>query len=328
MKAPELTKEQQDWLDTKLEGFNCIYVGIHGSWLYGLNREGSDIDIKAIYMPSKHDILRGKAIKTYNYKNDELDIEIEVKSISSFLRSAESCDTNCIDLLHAPEEMSLKTTELWGDMKQYRSGMYAKNMKGIVGYIKTHSKKYTNKIDRLNEMKQLLSFINFNQDESHTPANTVMGVANLFSSSSCKYIKVVKLVKDGEQQYLEVCGKKYIFTLGVSQLKEALEVEINRYGKRSNDGLGKGLDTKSLSHALRVLLQLKEIITTKDLQFPLKHAEYVKAVKLGEVTDVKEVLNKIDTLYDECMELLAVSDFPEDVDIIEMFNILEEYYFG
>ena len=323
-----VNKEQHAWLQEKLKDFNCIYVGIHGSVLYGLDHEGSDIDIKAIYMPSKHDILRGKAIKTYNYKNDELDIEIEVKSISSFLRSAESCDTNCIDLLHAPEEMSLKTTELWGDMKQYRSGMYAKNMKGIVGYIKTHSKKYTNKIDRLNEMKQLLSFINFNQDESHTPANTVMGVANLFSSSSCKYIKVVKLVKDGEQQYLEVCGKKYIFTLGVSQLKEALEVEINRYGKRSNDGLGKGLDTKSLSHALRVLLQLKEIITTKDLQFPLKHVEYVKAVKLGEVTDVREVLNKIDTLYDECMELLADSDFPEEVDITEMFNVLEEYYFS
>lgn len=327
MEAPKLTKEQQKWLDSKTENFDCIYIGIHGSHLYGLNREGSDIDIKAVYMPSKHDILRGHAIKTYNYKNDEFDIEVEIKSISSFLRSAESCDTNCIDLLHAPEEMALKTTEIWGSLKYYRSGMYAKNMRGIVGYIKTHSKKYTNKIDRLKEMTDLLMHINLSE-KSNLQTVKDLSTCEGFKKQKYKYIKPVNSVKEGEQQYLEVCGKKYIFTWGISQLKLALENEIARYGKRSNDGVGKGLDTKSLSHALRVLVQLKEIITTKDLTFPLKEAEYVKAVKMGEITDVVEVLNKIDTVYDECMELLAASNFPEDVDITEMFNILEEYYFG
>ena len=42
------------------------------------------------------------------------------------------------------------------ELKSYKSDLYAKNMKGIVGYIKTHAKKYSNKIDRLNEMKSVL----------------------------------------------------------------------------------------------------------------------------------------------------------------------------
>lgn len=324
MKVPELTVEQRDWLGEKISDKDLIYMGIHGSHLYGLNREGSDIDVKAIYIPSAKQLVRGEAIKTYNYKNDELDIEIEIKSLPSFLRSASSCDTNCIDLLHAPREMALFNTIMWEEIKAVRSGMYAKNMKGIMGYIKTHVKKYTNKIDRLNEMKDLLNFIETNYEAF----NIVMDVANTFTSDKCKYIKVVNSVKEGEQKYLEVCGKKYIFTWSVVQLKDALEVEINRYGKRSNKGADKGIDSKSLSHALRVLIQLKEIITTNDLQFPLRDAEYVKAVKLGEVTDVSEVLDKIDTLFDECMELLEESELPEEVDVSSMEKIAENYYFS
>lgn len=325
MAVPELTEEQRDWLRTKTSGKDLAYMGIHGSYLYGLEREGSDIDIKAIYLPSAKQLVRGEALKTYNYKNEELDIEIEIKSLPSFLRSAESCDTNCIDLLHAPEEMSLLTTPLWDKLKSYRSSMYAKNMKGIVGYIKTHSKKYTNKIDRLNEMKALLSHIKVYYEDYET----IGAVAKDFVNNvNYKYIKIVESVVDGEQKYLEVCGKKYIFTWSINQLKEAMETEINRYGKRSNKGLDRGIDSKSLSHALRVLVQLKEIVTTKDLKFPLKDADYVLAVKLGEVTDLTVVLNKIDTLYEECMLLLENSDLPDEVDISLMEKVVEDYYFN
>lgn len=323
MTVPELTAEQRDWIGEKTLDKNLIYMGIHGSHLYGLNREGSDIDIKAIYLPSAKQLVRGEALKTYNYKNDDLDIEIEVKSLPSFLRSAASCDTNCVDLLHAPKEMSLFSAIMWEDMKSLRSGMYAKNMKGIVGYIKTHSKKYTNKIDRLNDMKSLLCYVNLYLFEF----KTIMDVGCGFKSSSYNYINCVENTKEGEQPYLEVCGKKYPLSWDISKLKCALEVEINRYGERSNNGADKGIDSKSLSHALRVLLQLKEIITTRDLKFPLKNAEYVKAVKLGEITDVTEVLDKIDTLYEECMVLLYESDLPEEVDISGMEEIVESYYF-
>lgn len=46
----------------------------------------------------------GQGTKTHSYKNDELNIEIEVKTISSFLNSAKSCDTNVVDMLHTPKE--------------------------------------------------------------------------------------------------------------------------------------------------------------------------------------------------------------------------------
>ena len=133
---------------------------------------------------------------------------------------------------------------------------------------------------------------------------------------------------DHEQKYLEVCGKKYIHTWEVKQLTDALHKEIARYGKRTGDGETKGLDTKSLSHALRVLVQLKELVIERNITFPLKDAEYIKAVKRGFVTDVDEVMGKIHELYEECMGLLEQSDLPEQSDLSVMFKSLEKYYFG
>lgn len=324
MNIPPLMADQHRWLNKTLEPFldKLVYVGYHGSHLYGLDHSGSDIDVKAVYLPSKEDLILGNSLKTHNKKNDDLGIEIEIKSLSSFLKSAGSCDTNCVDLLHTPDQAIIFKSTLWMELREHRSGLYAKNMKGIIGYIKTHAKKYTNKIDRLLEMNLLLELC-----ESNLECKTISELCDKVDISKYKYIDKVTLVADHEQQYLEVCGKKYIFTWGIDQLISAMQQEINKYGKRSNEGLGKGMDTKSLSHAVRVLYQLREIILTRDIKFPLKDADYIKSIKLGEVP-IEEVMSKIDELYEECTELLRESDLPEEVDLYEMYQIIIDFYFN
>ena len=151
-----LTLEQEKWLDQKVKDKDVIFMSVHGSQLYGLSSETSDYDVKAIYCPSKEDLLMGRALKTYNLKNDDLNIELELKSISSFLKSALSCDTNCIDLLFTPQEYILYDSLLWRNMRHHRKSILSQDMKGIIGYIKTHTHKYTNKIDRFDEISKLL----------------------------------------------------------------------------------------------------------------------------------------------------------------------------
>lgn len=328
-KAPELSDEQKEWLDVKLQGFaNLVYVGFHGSHLYGLDREGSDIDVKAIYLPTMDELIEGSALKTHNYKNDDLDIEIEIKSLSSFIRSCKTADTNCVDLLHSPDEMAIFSSEMWENLVKERTSLYAKNMKGIIGYIKVHTHKYTSKLDRLAEMRALLDTTNAILVSDKKATVKTVAESSEVTDASFKYIDSITLVKDGEQQYLEVCGKKYIYTWSAEDLRLKLLFEIARYGKRSKSGLEHGLDTKSLSHALRVLLQLREIIKERSLTFPLRDAGFVKAVKLGEITDVNLVMAKIDMLYEECMQLIEESDLKEDIDITPMFSFIKKYYLG
>lgn len=144
--------------------------------------------------------------------------------------------------------------------------------------------------------------------------------------SSAKYTKSVELVEKGTQQYLEVCGKKYIYTWSVNQLVEALEKEINRYGQRTETGVNSGLDGKSLSHAMRVLYETKEILEYNTVTFPLTNAQEIKDIKTGVNTDLPNILNTIDKLYDECIELINNSDLPEHTNISEMIRVVIDYY--
>ncbi len=138
--------------------------------------------------------------------------------------------------------------------------------------------------------------------------------------------KAVELVEKGTQQYLEVCGKKYIYTWSVNQLVEALEKEINRYGQRTETGVNSGLDSKSLSHALRVLYETKEILEHNTVTFPLTNAQEIKDIKTGVNTDLPNILKTIDKLYDECIELMNNSYLPEQTDISDMIKVMVDYY--
>lgn len=319
-----LNGSQIDWVAEQLQPYkrDLVVVSLHGSHLYGLDREGSDVDIKAVYLPSFQDLLLGESIKTINKKNDELNIEIEIKSLPSFLKSAKSCDTNCIDMLWTPNEMLLSNSSVWEDIQSNRQGLLSKNMKGLIGYIKTHTHKYSNKIQRYQELVDLNAML------SRCDMNKTIEqeVARYVENTDYKYIKIVKVVSDHEQTYLEVCGKKYILSWECKLLKEALDTEIKRYGKRTKNGDKKGLDCKSLSHALRVLVELEELIVEKNITFPLKDSEFLKKVKVGEITDEQVVIDEIDNRFERVMELLEESDLPAEGSINAMLNLLEECY--
>lgn len=332
---PELTKQQRQWVAEQVEGYDCIYLGFYGSHLYGVSTETSDIDLKAVYLPKASSIFNKDIFRSINKKNKELDIEIELKSIFSFINSCSVSDTNCIDMLHSPNEMALLSSEMWQELKALRKSLYAKNMKGLIGYIKTQSKKYTNKIDRFKEMQSLLDHLErvVVLGEEDPYIEDFVNILKKENNFSYKHITSVtkptplKFGTDIDHSYLDVCGKKYIYTWKVSFLKDALQKEIKRYGERTLEGAGKGLDTKSLSHALRVLLQVKEIVETNDLNFPLKEKDIILKVKQGNITDLEEIFTMIDYLYDSCMNDLQRSDLPDQVDVTDMKEIVLKYYF-
>lgn len=313
MVVPRLTKEQRDWLESVVNDFDIIYLGLYGSHVYGLSRPESDIDIKGVYLPSIQNILLGKDNTPISKKNEELNIEVELKPIGSFLNSAKACDTNVMDMLHTPSQFWISFSPLWYDFVVHRADLYAKNMKGLVGYIKTHAAKYGNKIERLSEIKELLVLT-----EQYSDTQRISDLCKDHSFSDYKYVESILFTgrQDMEEQpYLEVCGKKYITTWSIAELKTALNREANRYGKRSNTGLDNGLDTKSLSHALRVLIQLHEIVTEGTMTLPLKDPSYVLAVKQGQITSAEEIMNKIDSLYDECMVAIESSGLQDEPNI-------------
>ena len=65
MKKEEIFKELSNYKKILEEkGYNVIYIGLYGSQNYNLDDEKSDIDVKAIIMPTLHDIIFRKVTST------------------------------------------------------------------------------------------------------------------------------------------------------------------------------------------------------------------------------------------------------------------------
>lgn len=319
---PHLTQEQTQWLSEKVEGLDLIYLGLYGSKIYGLATPTSDTDIKGVYIPTHTELLLGHT-KTYQFKNEELNIECEVKPIGGFLNSAQACDTNCLDMLYTPQQYWICYHSVWGELVALKHKLIAKNMKGLVGYVKSHSAKYSSKIDRLLELKDLKVLI----DNLFKQGNvwTVQDLIDNNDLSKFKYIKPVLFAgrKDmKEQPYLEVIGKKYITTWSLQELERAVENIINDYGTRTNKGLETKQDTKALSHSLRVLYQMRSLVKTGDLKFPLDNVDFIMAVKQGKIEDTQVIMNEIDSVFDECMLSLEQSNLQEEPDISGMLDVV------
>lgn len=324
-----INEAQLLFLKDKLSKYNLACVTVHGSTLYGLNHAESDVDIKAVYLPSKVDLLMGNSLKNFNYKNDDLGVEIEIKSLPSFITSLGKCDTNCLDMIHTSDNMTLLSTPLWEGIRSLRSCVYAKNMKGILGYIRTHTHKYSNKIQRLEELTKLQNFLS-SFDTSVDIKNYSLKQSCLskwLDSNSLKYIKLGTIHSDHEQEFLEVCGKKYTMTWSVETVLDAVSAEIKRYGKRTNSGSDVGMDLKALSHALRALVEVEDLVVNREISFPLKEVELVRKVKFGGMV-LDEIIELIEQRFDKVNELIDQSDLPEFNDLTPMLNILEGHYFG
>lgn len=202
-------------------------------------------------------------------------------------------------------------------------------MKGLVGYVKSHSAKYSHKIDRLLELKELKVLI----DNSFKQGNAwaVQDFIAHTDLSKFKYIKPVLFAgrKDmKEQPYLEVIGKKYIVTWSLHELERAVDNIINDYGTRTNKGLETKQDTKALSHSLRVLYQMRSLVKTGDLKFPLDNVDFIMAVKQGKIEDTQVIMDEIDSVFDDCMSSLEQSDLQEEPDISGMLDVVAGYVFS
>jgi len=85
------------------------------------------------------------------------------------------------------------------------------------------------------------------------------------------------------------------------------------------------VDFKALSHSVRVIFEVEELLTDGFITFPLKERQFVKEVKEGK-TPVDVVMFFVNTKLDSVKENLDNSDLPERSNR-ETMNWLELFFF-
>jgi hypothetical protein len=113
---------------------------------------------------------------------------------------------------------------------------------------------------------------------------------------------------------LRLCGKLHEGTIHMEEFARRVGADMGRFGERAREAeRNHGMDLKALSHALRALMQIEELLTTGTIRFPLKRREELVAVKEGQIdrdeveSRILKYLDAVDALR-EAAPFLGVQD--------------------
>ena len=290
-------------LQEHLESNTLIYLSPAGSHLYGLNTENSDLDFKGIYIPSKEDVILKRDKDEINVEINIEDKKVEVKlfSIYKFIKLCSKADTNALDLLfsysskfekYIPEiyienETKYKLIEY---IYEYANLLIdTSRLENPITYAYKQAEKYSKKGVYVKILDSLIELV---QDKIDSGCTSVQDIIP-FIQIDGKNLRIDELDNKGKiEKYLFVCGVQHQFNLSLNTFSDRLWDKLDNYSSRSLQACrDEGNDWKALSHALRILSQVKELYETGDIIFPLKNKEFILKVKLGQVS--REEVNKI-----------------------------------
>ena len=295
--------------------FKCLA----GSYLYGTNSENSDKDYKGVFLPNINDLILGNAPKHYtsttgslNERNSSDDIDETYYSLHYFLELAAKGDTNAIDILFAytNKDAVIIDTPIWNKIIENIDKILTKNVKAYLGYCKSQAQRYSIKGDKLKNYSKFEKFCEkyHNKKDEHGAPETLFNCLNIeYSNDSYPNIIGKSMIPSpgervkigfsgktefnfGDHCYFETALNKESF-ITISDVKFQLndsikssyhkvQKVISSYGKRAEAAANdNGVDWKAISHCVRVLLQVEELLTSNKITFPLKDVDFVKSIK-------------------------------------------------
>lgn len=312
-------------LPKNLPSVDLIVLMKYGSHLYGTNTPESDTDYKGVYMPSKEDMFLGKIKKVLppkekkkeeGEKNTKEDVDIQLYSLQYFIKLACEGQTVALDMLHAPNNMLLTTSSIWGNITGLKHLFYTKNLNAFIGYAQGQAAKYGIKGSRLNVALKVMNIITEKMHKSiHIDQPiTLSHIWEKLPITEHSYF--VENTKDPNIKQYQINGKILQHTMKLQYAYDILLNYYEQYGERARlASENKNIDWKAVSHALRAAYQVEEILTEKTITFPLKQADWLKKVKSGKL-DYKTVVSiELEKMIEKCKKLSEESDLPEVVDV-------------
>lgn len=296
-----------------------IFKNLSGSYLYGTNGDNSDKDYKGVFLPDLNDLILGKAPKHYTFstgssvdKNTAYDVDETYYSLQYFLDLAAKGDTNAIDILFAytNKDAVIETSPIWNEIIQNIDKILTKNVKAYLGYCKSQCVKYSIKGDKLKNYSTFEKFCEkyLHQKDEHGALETLHNCLNIeYSNDDFPNIMNKAIIpppgerfklgfnKDTEfnfgnhcyietaqnkESYLTISDVKFQLNDSIKSAYHKVQKVIASYGKRAEAAANEnGVDWKAISHCVRVLLQVEELLTKGKITFPLKDADFVKSIK-------------------------------------------------
>jgi hypothetical protein len=322
-------------------GASVIYITKSGSKLYGTDNEFSDTDFKGLFIPSKESVLLKQDINSYTRdtntkkeKNSTEDIDFTIHSLYAFFNQLSKSETGAVDVLFSmfrEDTIMFQDKEIIDKIRKEYKVFLNKNMKSFIGYALGQTKKFGIKGARYDELDKFIDFTKMIPDylEGAKLGTLFTGIKEYISTNKLQYIKFVMApgprVQGGRQddiEYVSVLGKLFSATVTIDYFIDRVTKLYDQFGNRTKTvaQTASKTDFKALSHSLRIAEEVKELLQTEFIKFPLENADYIREIKEGK-HDTQEVIDQVSDVLDEVDILLLESKLPEETDneILDVF---------
>jgi len=270
-----------------------------GSHLYGTNNINSDEDYAGIFLePIDYLLSPFKSIeevdfsikdKLENGKNSKEAIDEKYYSFKKFIKLAYNCNPNILEMLFINKENLIQSSPIYELITSNKELFLSDTIfKKFFGYATAQERKmYTTSENYL----RLIKFYEIIKDKDKKL--TLLDIEDEIKNNNF-YIFKKKLENDRVDFYLKV-NESITFPLNITIKKvlDSVEEIINLQSYRKDFILSKGYDFKFGSHVVRILEECFELVTTKNLIFPLQDSELIKRIKEGEmdIENLKRIIH-------------------------------------
>lgn len=307
-------------IDATLGGRRLLFAAHHGSRLYGTATPQSDIDIRAVFVPTATEILTGRIDFSLdnNPQKRKLglgDIDITAFSYARFLTLLGKFDVNAVEMLFAsaPTNPALLVCDTPA-MDQVRAQAHALigmagsspigHARSVVGAMAPDQEEY---VEAFEAGLQALKAARDAAGNDSTRLYQCPGLLTALRAmprtafQAQRHASATFLLEEDIDPAILAAGRWPHHTLFIKMadrmvpttmtLREAitvLEKPLNRMrgeqATRRARQEGTPVHTKDLYHAIRILTQYVEIQRTGRLVFPRPNADTLAAIRTGAIT--------------------------------------------
>lgn len=263
-------------------GRNTILLALGGSHAYGMEKEGSDLDVRGIALNSRADILLGTDFaQVAEPKTDTV-----VYSSGKMMELLSKCNPNTIELLGCRPEHYLYLSDIGRELLEHRKMFLSKLcIHTFAGYAGSQLRRLENKSLRLSGQAQR---------EGHI-LNSIRNAQYEFKTKYFAYtdgdirLYLDHAVQEGYESeiFMDLCLKHYPLRdwAGMWNEMKSIVSSYQGVGRRNEKAMSREKLGKHMGHLLRLymmcidLLEKEEIITYRekehDLLMQIRNGEFL-----------------------------------------------------
>ena len=302
--------------------FRGVYIPNLDDIILHKDKDEINEELEITYQPPQPTSPDGMCTLAVFIKPKTVKVDVKIFSLQKFIQLCSKADTNALDLLFSLKTSAHHQWKYEGLVKNVQEEMKyplrfiydnrdklinTDRMQSPCEYAHKQATKYGLKIERYNAIKSVLDKTKLvlaqEYDEKLVVGDLFNRIADLCDD---KHVKIVELDNHGKlENYLYVAGVNHMLNLPLDQFIQRLEdkLKYEYFSERTTKAINSKdeVDWKAMSHALRVSLEIKELLETGNITFPLKEKEILLDIKQGKV-DKTEVAEKISNLLEEILD--------------------------